>query len=80
MIRADRWEVLEKVGSYVAGELSGEEARETERFVREGGAEGRRLAESYARMLDLLSATGGEPLEPPEGVLDRIIRRVTGEV
>jgi len=38
-----RWEILEKVGSYAAGELEGEEAREVERLMF-GRPDYRRLA------------------------------------
>jgi anti-sigma-K factor RskA len=75
---AHRWEVLLRVGDYVAGELSGEEARETERFVL-GDAEGWRLAEAYARMLALLGAAGREPPSPPEAIAEYAVRRATDE-
>ena len=29
----ERWEVLEKIGAYAAGELEGEEAREAEQLI-----------------------------------------------
>ena len=74
MIRADRWEVMERIGAYVAGELPGEEARETERLILED-AEVRRLAASYARMIALLVAIGVESPEPPEAVVNYAIRR-----
>lgn len=74
MIGADRWELLERIGAYAAGELSGEEARETEWLILED-PEGRRLAESYARMLALLGAVGEESLTPPEAVINYAIRR-----
>ena len=74
MIGPDRWEILERIGAYAAGELSGEEARETERFILED-PDGRRLAESYARMLVLLAAVGQESPDPPEAVINYAIRR-----
>ncbi len=74
MIGADHWEMLERIGAYAAGELSGQEARETERFILEN-TEGRRLAESYARMLVLLSAIGEESSVPPDGIVNYAVRR-----
>lgn len=74
MMGADRWEALERIGAYAAGELVGEEAREAERLVLED-PEGRRLAESYARMLALLGAVGEESPEPPQAMIDYAIRR-----
>ena len=45
--RVDSWEVLERIGTYAAGELFGEEARqEVERLALER-TEMRRLADSY---------------------------------
>jgi len=73
-METSRWELLERIGAYVAGELTGEEARETERLILEE-PEGRRLAESYARMLALLGAIGEESLTPPEAVVNYAIRR-----
>ena len=74
MIGADRWEVLEKIGAYAAGELTGEEARETERLILEN-PEARQLAASYVRMMALLGAIGREETEVPEAVVNRAIRR-----
>jgi hypothetical protein len=62
-----RWEVLEKVGAYAAGELEGEEAREAEQLIFER-PDYWRLAESYARMLVMLSTLGDEPVEAPEAI------------
>ena len=70
----DRWEVLEKIGAYAAGELEGDEAREIEQLIFER-ADYRRLAESYARMLVMLSNLAGEPVEAPEVSLDFAMRR-----
>ena len=55
----ERWEVLEKIGAYAAGELEGEEAREAEQLIFDR-PDYRRLAESYARMLVMLSTLGSE--------------------
>ena len=74
MIGVDRWEVLERIGAYAAGELLGEEARETEKLILEN-PEARRLAASYVRMMALLGAIGQESPEPPEAIVDRAIRR-----
>ena len=69
-----RWEMLERIGSYAAGELEGEEAREVEQLIFER-PEYRRLAESYARMLVMLTTLGNEPVEAPEAVVGFAIRR-----
>ena len=69
-----RWEVLERIGAYAAGELEGEEAREAERMIFER-ADYRRLAESYARMLVMLNTLGNEPVEAPEVVVGYAVRR-----
>ena len=76
MIRTgdNRWEVLEKIGAYAAGELEGEGALEAERLIFEN-AEYRRLSESYARMLAMLSTLGAENVEVPQSVLDYAVRR-----
>ena len=70
----ERWEVLEKIGAYAAGELEGEEAREAEALIFER-PDYRRLAESYARMLVMLNTFGGEPVEAPEAVINFALRR-----
>ena len=51
-----RWETLERIGAYAAGELEGEEAREAERLIFEnadgaGGSEGGIASISYANIL-----------------------------
>lgn len=69
-----RWEMLEKIGAYAAGELEGEEAREVEQLIFER-PDYRRLAESYARMLVMLDTLGNEPVEAPEAVIGYAIRR-----
>ncbi len=70
----ERWEVLELIGAYAAGELEGEEAREAERLIFERPGY-RRLAESYARMLVMLSVLGDEPVEAPEAIVSYALRR-----
>jgi anti-sigma-K factor RskA len=69
-----RWEVLELIGAYAAGELEGEEVREAERLIFER-PDYRRLAESYGRMLVMLSTLGSEPVEAPEAVVSYAVRR-----
>jgi anti-sigma factor RsiW len=69
-----RWEVLERIGSYASGELEDEEAREVEELLLER-PEYRRLAESYARMLVMLATLGNEPVEAPTAVIDYAIRK-----
>ena len=71
---AERWEVLEKIGAYAAGELEGEEVREAEQLIFDR-PEYRRLAESYARMLVMLSTLGSEEVEAPEVVIGYAVRR-----
>ena len=70
----DLWEVLEVVGAYASGELEGEEARVAERLILQS-PDHRRLAESYARMLVMLSALGNEDVEAPEAVVSYAVRR-----
>lgn len=74
MTGADRWQRLERIGAFAAGELSGEEAREIERFIRKD-PEGQHLAASYVRMLALLGAIGEETPEAPEAVINHALRR-----
>jgi hypothetical protein len=69
-----RWEILEKVGAYAAGELEGEEASEVERLMFERPDYGR-LAESYTRMLVMLDTLGNEPVEAPEDAVGYAVRR-----
>jgi hypothetical protein len=72
----ESWEVLERIGTYVAGELFEEEARqEVERLVLER-TEMRRLADSYARLLSLLRRVGEERPEAPEVMIEDVLRRV----
>lgn len=70
----ERWEVLELIGSYAANELEGERAREAERLIFES-PDYRRVAESYARMLVMLSALGSEEVEAPEEIVSYVVRR-----
>jgi anti-sigma-K factor RskA len=70
----ERWEMLERIGAYAAGELSGEEAREVERLILEN-AEVRRLAGSYVRLLTLLRIIGEESPEAPQTVIDHAVRQ-----
>ncbi len=67
-------ETMERIGAYAAGELSAEEARETERLLlRDPGC--RRLAEAYGRMYVLLSVMQQEAPEAPQRVVNHAIRR-----
>ena len=70
----DAWAVLEKIGAYAAGELDGEGAREVEQLIFER-AEYRHLAESYARMLVMLSTLSNEEVEAPEVIVSYAMRR-----
>jgi anti-sigma-K factor RskA len=70
----ERWEVLELIGAYAAGELEGEEAREAEQLIFDR-PDYRRLAESYARMLVMLSTLSNEPVEAPEAIVSYAVRR-----
>ena len=70
----ERWEVLELIGAYAANELEGERAREAERLIFEN-PDYRRVAESYARMLVMLSALGDEEVEVPEEIVSYVVRR-----
>lgn len=70
----ERWEILEMIGAHAAGELEGEEAREAEWLIFES-PDHRRLAESYTRMLVMLSALGQESPEPPRAVINYAVRR-----
>ena len=68
-----RWEILEKVGAYAAGELEGEEAHEVEQLMYER-PDCRRLADSYTRMLVMLDTLGNEPVEVPSAAVAYSIR------
>jgi anti-sigma-K factor RskA len=70
----DAWALLEQIGAYAAGELEGEEAREAEQLIFER-PDYRRLAESYARMLVMLSTLGSESVEAPGEIVSYAVRR-----
>jgi anti-sigma-K factor RskA len=70
----DAWTLLELIGAYAAGELEGDKAREAEQLIFER-TDYRRLTESYARMLVMLSALGDEPVEVPEAIVSYAVRR-----
>jgi anti-sigma-K factor RskA len=70
----DAWALLEIVGAYAAGELEGGEAREAEQLMYDR-PDYRRLAESYARMLVMLSTLSIEPVEAPEAIVSCAVRR-----
>ena len=70
----NRWETLEKIGAYAASELSPEEAREVEQTVLEN-PEALRTAESYLRMLALISVIGEESPKVPNAVIDYALRQ-----
>ena len=74
VIGEERWEVLELIGAYAAGELEGEEAREVEQLIFDR-ADYRRLAESYARMLAMFSTLGNEPVDAPEVIVSYAVRQ-----
>ncbi len=69
-----RWETLERIGAYAAGELEGDEAREVAQLIF-ARPDYRRLAESYARMLVMLTTLGNEPVEAPEVAIGHAVRR-----
>ena len=70
----DAWALLEIVGAYAAGELEGGEAREAEQLMYDR-PDYRRLAESCARMLLMLSTLSEEPVEAPEDIVSYAVRR-----
>ncbi len=70
----ERWEVLELIGAYAAGELEGDETREAEQLIFDR-ADYRRLAESYTRMLVMLSTLGDEPVGVLEAIVSYAVRR-----
>lgn len=69
-----RWETLERIGAYAADELDEEEAREVEQLIFERPYY-RRVAQSYATMLVMLTTVGDEPVEAPEAVIGYAVRR-----
>lgn len=74
MNHEQRWELLERIGAYAAGELEGEEAREVERLITES-EDHQQLAQFYTRMILLLSVMGEESPEAPETIVNRAVRR-----
>ena len=70
----ERWEVLEKIGAYAAGELDSEDAREAEQLIFER-PDYQRLAESYARMLVMLDTFGAKEVEVPTEIVGYVLRR-----
>ena len=70
----DAWALLELIGSYAAGELEGEEAREAEQMLF-NRSDHQHLAECYARMLVMLSTLSEEPVEAPEVIVSYAVRR-----
>ncbi len=70
----ERRMLLETVGSYAAGELSGAEALAAENLIQDN-PEHRRLAESYSRMLVMLTALGEEEIEAPSSIADYAVQR-----
>ena len=70
----DAWAFLERVGSYVAGELEREDAKEVERLILEN-PDYQRLAESYTRMLAMLTILGSERVEAPSEIVAYAVRR-----
>jgi hypothetical protein len=67
-----RWKVLERIGAYVAGELSGEEPHKVKRLILED-PEALELAESYTRLLAFMSAVrAGTLLSHP--ILEHAVR------
>jgi hypothetical protein len=70
----ERWEELELIGAYAAGELEGERAHAAERIIFESH-EHQRVARSYTRMLVMLSALGREEVEAPEEIVGYAVRR-----
>ncbi len=74
-----RWELLERIGAYVAGELSGEEAREVERLILED-PEALGAAEFYTRLLASLNAVGQETPVPPPAIVENAVRWATNDI
>ncbi len=66
--------MLELIGAYAAGEIEGEAARAAEQLIFDR-PDYRRLAESYARMLVMLSNLGSEEVEAPEAIVSYAVRR-----
>ena len=66
--------MLELIGAYAAGEIEGEAARAAEQLIFDR-PDYRRLAESYARMLVMLSTLSNESVEAPEVIVSYAVRR-----
>ena len=77
-LEESRWKILERIGTYAADELSGEETRDVERLDLEDPKK-QRLATSYRRILDLLRTVAEKPLEVPEVVVGCDIGRAAVE-
>jgi anti-sigma factor RsiW len=74
-----RWKMVERIGAYVAGELSGEEAHRVERLILED-PNALELAESYARLLAFLSAVGRESPVPPPAIVENAVRWAANDI
>jgi anti-sigma-K factor RskA len=70
-----RWEMLEIIGDYAAGELEAEEARKVERLILKD-PQALKLTESYLRMFTLLTTIGNESPRTPQGTIDHALQRV----
>ena len=68
------WAIFELIGAHAAGELVGEEAREAEQLIFDR-PDYQRLAESYSRMLVMLSTLGEEEVKAPEVIINYAVRR-----
>ena len=73
--RERRWEMLEVIGDYAAGELKAEEAHEVKRLILKD-RQALRLTESYLRMLVLLATIGSESPRTPQATIDHALQRV----
>ncbi|MGH3146852.1 MAG: hypothetical protein ACRDTR_13735 [Rubrobacter sp.] len=73
MMGRSRVEMLERIGAYAAGELSGEEASAMERLILTD-PESRHLMETYDRMFVLLSVMQQEAPDAPDAVINHAIR------
>jgi anti-sigma-K factor RskA len=73
--RDRRWEMLEIIGDYAAGELEAEKAREAEQLILKD-PQALKLIESYLRMLVLLTTIGNESPKTPQGTIDHALQRV----
>lgn len=73
--RERRWEMLEVIGDYAAGELKAEEARKVERLILKD-RQALRLTESYLRMLLLLVTIGNESPRTTQATIEHALQRV----